>query len=260
MYPRITTVFIGFLVFCATAWADPRPFTFTYDTYPVGKGNFEYEQWVTYRTHTQEDSDLTRIDLRHEIEIGLADNFDLGLYLPNWRYEDTEDHTGPQFDSISAEFIYYPLNPVTDPIGMGLYMEVGVAEDELQFEPKLLLQKDINNWTFAYNLILETEIEGVFDTEHENEVEGVIGHAIGVSYGIAPGWQLGAELTIESEYADWEKYQGTVVYAGPAISYQRGTIPGTQAGWWVTVTPAFQLSDEEDQPDLAVRMIAGIEF
>ena len=37
-------------------------------------------------------------------------------------------------------------------------------------------------------------------------------------------------------------------------------IPGTKANWWVTVTPMFQLSDHDDEPDFMVRMIAGIEF
>src|SRR5438093_86521 len=72
-------------VLASRARADPRPFTFVYDTYPEGKGNWEYEQWVTWRNHTKEDSGFNRIDFRHEFEFGLAENFDLSVYLPSWR-------------------------------------------------------------------------------------------------------------------------------------------------------------------------------
>ena len=38
----IVAVFSGFVV------ADPRPFTFNTDTYAMGKGEWEYEQWITF--------------------------------------------------------------------------------------------------------------------------------------------------------------------------------------------------------------------
>jgi hypothetical protein len=236
------------------ALADPRPFTFAYDTYSEGKGNWEYEQWVTYQTHKDEDRSFSSYNLRHEVEFGVTDNFDLAFYVPTWRYEDTNDHTGARFDSVGAEAIFYVLNPVNDPIGLGLYGEVAVGEDSLAFEYKLLVQKDWRNWTFLYNLVLESEFKGVFNTKEENELEGVLGHVFGVSYGLGHGIHLGAEARIESAYADWSRYEHTSVYAGPAISYASG------GHWWATVTPFFQLSSVDGEPDFQVRLIAGYEF
>ena len=256
MQLRVVAALAAVLIGTSTLLADPRPFTFSYDTYPEGKGNWEYEQWITWRTNTNEDSDYQRVDFRHEFEFGLADNFDLGVYVSNWRWEDSADLQGTHWDSAGVEGIVYLSNPVTDFVGIGLYGEVLVGEDELEFEQKLLVHKDINNWTFAYNLIFETEIEGVFkDTETTDvEVEGVLANTFGASYNFDRGLRAGGELLIESIYADWSEHEDTAVYGGPVLSYSSGT------NWWFTVTPMFQLSDVDGEANFMVRMIAGLEF
>lgn len=261
--PRLTLIGLLFCLLTASpVVADPRPFTFTYDAYPEGKGNVEYEQWVTFQRHTDNDSDFTRLAFRHEFEIGVADNFDLSLYVASWSYEDSDERTGTHFDESSIEGIVYLTNPVTDPVGIGLYAEFVVGEDALEFEQKLILHKDIGNWTFAYNLVLETELEGVFNDEKENEVEGVIGHDFGIAYSLSPAWRVGGELTVESIFDDWSHYEDTVVYLGPAISYQGGRfdVANHNLGWWVTLTPAFQVTSVDDEPDFQVRLIAALEF
>lgn len=241
------------LALAATAAADPRPFTFNTDTYPMGKGDWEYEQWVTYSVSKEDESDYQRFVFRHEFEFGVADNFDLAVYLPTWRYEDSEDFSGTRFGSVDIEGIVYLSNPVTDFVGFGIYNEIKIGEESLGFEHKLLLQKDVGNWIFVYNLVLETELEGVFG-EEENEVEGEIAHTLGVSYAIAPGLFLGGEGIVESEYEDWSEYEGTTVYAGPAFSYQKNE------RFWFTLTPTYQLTDNEDAADFNVRLIAALQF
>jgi hypothetical protein len=241
------------LALSAVASADPRPFTFSNDTYAMGKGDWEYEQHVTYRTHKEEESDYQRFDFRHEFEFGLADNFDLAVYLPTWRYEDSEEFSGTRFGSVDVEGIVYLTNPVRDVVGIGLYNEIKVGEEMLGFEQKLLVQKDVGNWIFLYNLVVETELEGVFG-EEENEVEGELAHTFGVSYGGVKGWFLGAEAVVESVYEEWSEYEGTTVYAGPAVSYQ-----GNERVWF-TLTPTYQLTDNEDEADFNIRLIAGLMF
>src|SRR5438045_8122585 len=111
------------VVFTTFAQASERPFTYSYDTYALGKGNFEYEQWMTWKTHKPEEHGFDSFEFRHELEMGLADNFTLFLYLPNWSYEDSAAKKGTHFDSVGVEAILYLANPVNDPIGIGLYLE-----------------------------------------------------------------------------------------------------------------------------------------
>ena len=249
---RILIAFLSLVP--AVVNADPRPFTFSNDTYPMGKGDWEYEQHVRWTKHKDNETGYDRVEFRHEFEFGLADNFDLAVYLPTWAYEDTEEHTGTQFGSIDVEGIVYLSNPVKDAFGLGLYNEIKVGEDELEFEQKILVQKDVGKWIFLYNLIIETEVEGVFHGDEENEIEGVLGHTLGVSYAVAPGWFVGAEGVVESVFDDWSEYEHTTVYAGPAFSYQ-----GAER-WWATVTPVYQLTDTEDEPDFQLRLIVGLMF
>src|SRR5688500_13361244 len=251
MLRSIAFTTFALLITASLASADPRPFTFTYDTYPVGKGNIELEQWATW----QQSGDDNVVRFREEIEFGVLDNFDLAVYLPNWRYESTDDRDGIDFESVSVEAIVYLMNPVTDAFGLGLYQEIGVGEDEIELETKPLLQKDIGNCVLCYNLTIETEIEVVFDDLAENEVEGVIEHTFGASYGFGKGdVRVGGELVVESIYEDWENYEDTIVYAGPVFSYWGGK------NWFVTVTPMMQVTDNDDEADFQVRMIAGYGF
>ena len=250
-FASITALFSAFIL--CSASATERYFTYTYEPETMPQGLCEYEQWVTYRTHTANDHSFTSIDFRHEFEMGITDNFDLRVYLPSWRYEDTDEHAGTRFGSIDVEGVAYLSNPVTDRVGLALYNEVRVGEDELAFEHKLLVQKDIGKWILLYNLVLETEIEGVFNGGEENEVKGVLGHTMGVGYAVAPGWFLGAEGVVESVFEDWSDYKHTTVYAGPVLSYQADR-------WWATVTPVYQLSDVEDESDFQLRLIFGLTF
>ena len=242
------------LTFALAAFGDPRPFTFSNDTYPMGKGDWEYEQHVTWRKHKEDETRYDRVDFRHEFEFGVADNFDIAVYLPSWYYEDTEEHSGTQFGSIDVETIFYFSNPVTDPVGIGLYNEVKVGENFLEFEQKLLAQKDVGKWVFLYNLVFETEVEHVFGDDEDTEVEGELVNTLGASYAIAPGWFLGGEAFAEMAFEDWNEYEHTTVYAGPVASYQGND------RWWVTITPVIQLSDTESEPDYQVRMIFGLTF
>lgn len=242
------------------AQAGYRPFTYTYDTYPMGKGNFEVEQWVTLNHHTGEDSGYSRWDFREELEYGVTDKLRLALYLPTWQVEDSRDRHGARFDQVGLEAIYLLSNPVTDPLGAGLYGEVNFGEHgEVEGEIKLLLHKEVGTWTVAYNLIAETEVQNV-GRSGDHELEGVLGHTLGISCSLGPAWRIGGEAIVETTIADWRSYEHTTVYVGPVFSYQGGDIGKSNVNWWLTLTPTFQLTSLADEPDYVTRMIAGLSF
>ena len=252
---RAFAAFAGLVVSSTVAMADPRPFTFSNDTYAVGKGQWEFEQHVRYLHHTGDEPGFDRYVFREEFEFGVADNFDLAFYLPTFSYTDSQEREGLRFDSVDVEAVVYLSNPVTDVLGLGLYNEVKVGDESLGYEFKFLVQKDVGNWTFLYNLVLETEIEGIFsDAEEENEVEGELAHTFGVAYAIPDSpFVVGAEVAVESLYADWSHYEGTNVYVGPSLSYQGDP-------FWVTVTPAFEVTGNDEEPLFQLRAIAGFQF
>lgn len=248
---RMVCGMAAFVLVSPLAMADPRPFTLSTDTYAIGKGLAEYEQYITWRNHTDDDPSYNRFDFRHEFEYGLADNFDVSIYLANWRYQDSDSFTGTHFDSFGGEGVFYFSNPVTDLIGSGLYAEFLAGPDFFEFEQKLLLQKDVGNWTFLYNFILETEIER---GNTNNEVEGVLGQSFGVAYSISPSWIVGGELKAEWEFEDWDHHTDTTVYLGPVVSFR------SKGPWWATLTPTIELTGNEDAAKFMTRLIVGYEF
>jgi hypothetical protein len=238
--------------------ADPRPFTYTYDLYPEGKGNWELEQWVTWRQGPSAAPGDDRYEFREEVEIGVSDSFDLSVYLASWSIQKTEDGSVTRLDTVGLEGIVYLTSPSTAPLGVGLYFEVAAGPNEIALEPKLLLQKDVDRWTFAYNLIAETEIER--EEDGENEVQGALGQTLGVSYAASPTWQVGAEVFGEWVYDGWHTYEGSVAWAGPSISYRPGALGKKGPEFWATLTPNWQITNNGDEPGFQVRLLAGFEF
>ena len=54
-----------------TASAAERRFTYSYETTTSPKGEWEYEQWMTWKHYDNKD----RFDFRHEFEYGITDTF-----------------------------------------------------------------------------------------------------------------------------------------------------------------------------------------
>src|SRR5215212_8517570 len=91
------------LIGASLACADPRPFTFTYDAYPIGKGSVEYEQWVTFNADKASEHGFKEFEILHELEYGLADDFDLSFYFLRWKYEDSDAESGTKYDGGAVE-------------------------------------------------------------------------------------------------------------------------------------------------------------
>lgn len=233
------------------AMGGDRKFAFSYEATTTPPGEVEYEQFVTWKKSKATDSDFDRIDVRHEIEFGLTDRLQMGIYVADWRYQDGESvsNNRVEYRDTALEFIYNLTNPVADPIGLALYGEVKLGDQLFELEGKIILQKDMGPWTVAYNATIEAEWEG---SDYEED-KGEFAQTVGVSYQVSPRLSAGVELLHEVEFDDWEETGRNVMYVGPNMSYRR-------KGWFVTVAPLFQVSDIDSEADFVTRMIFGLHF
>jgi len=214
-------------------------------------GTREYEQWVTWETHKGSDSEFDSFSFRHELEFGVTENFQFAMYVSDWKYEDgisvTDD--GAEWNNVSFEGIYQFTDPTADPLGVSAYGEVKIGDEKFVLEPKLLLQKNIGRWIFAYNFVFEAEWEG----EEFSETKAEFKNIFGASYQINQNWTVGAELINEHEYEHYEDWSRGLLYIGPNVGYRSGN-------WWVALTPTFQVTDVDSAADFQTRLLFGIDF
>ena len=244
-------LFLG-LILCLTTAVDAsqRRFTYNYEATTQPKGAWEYEQWVTWKTHRDDDSKFDRFDIRHEIEYGLTDKLQLALYF-DWRYRDGRSvgNDRAEFRDVAFEAIYNLTDPTADPLGSAVYGEVKVGDEFLELEGKLLFQKNFGPVAAVYNLVIEAEYEGA----HLDDDKGKIEQTAGISYQVSPAFLVGAEFVHELEFPDWDTTGHNVLYFGPNVSWRHKT-------WWVTATQLFQISDVHDEADFQTRLLFGFDF
>ena len=152
----------------ATAEAGDRKFGYTYEATTLPKGALEFESWVTWKSFGNGD----RFDFRHELEYGVTDDFQVSLYMANWRHEDRGGETDSAFKSTSVEAIHALTDPTEDFLGSALYLEAGLGDEEVFVEGKLLLQKNFGRWIVAGNSVVEPEWEGDGARESSREEGG----------------------------------------------------------------------------------------
>lgn len=229
--------------------AGERRFTYVYEATTLKKGEWEFEQWVTWKTSKETNRHYDRFDFRTEIEYGVTDHFQLGFYLSDWRYEENRPegkHRG-EWRNVAVEAIWNLTDPTTDPIGLALYGEVKIGDELFELEGKFIVQKNFGKLTLAYNAIIEAEWEG----SHFDEDKGELQQTLGLSYQFSPKFLAGFELLHEIAIPDWRGASGKgILYIGPNFSYRT-------VKWWATLTPLFQVSDVEDEPDFQMRLIVG---
>ena len=228
-----------------------RRFTFVYEATTSPPQSIELENWVTWGTSPSADHRFNAVDFRHEIEVGVTDHFQLSLYVADWGYREdpAENEHGFEYQDSAIELIYNLTNPTTDLLGLALYGEFRGGPEELELESKVILQKNVGQFVFAYNGTLEAKWEG----DHYSEHGGEFSQSVGASYEFSPAWLMGAELLHEIDLPDWSKAGDSVFYAGPNFSYRRNH-------WWATITPLFQLTDLSSEVNFQTRLIFGFSF
>ena len=234
-----------------TAFAGARRFTYVYETSTTAPSTFELENWITWSKHTDEDHTFDRLDFRHEVEFGVTNRLQAAVYLADWGYRDGRfvEEPGSHYDGSAVELVYNLTNPQTTPLGSAIYGELKIGEELVNFEGKMLLEKNLGRLAVAYNASLEAEWEG----KHLDERTGEFQQTVGVSYEVKPQFLVGGELLHEIEFPDWSEAEESVVLAGPNVSVRYGN-------WWATSTALAQLTDVRSEPNFQLRTIVGYSF
>lgn len=227
------------------------------------KGRLEVEQRVDV-THKQSSGRYDWTRYRSELEYGLTNDVQVAGYLNAYSIAADRNYVNPQacddappctagfgvpaatsggtrafkgrgVDGVSVEAIWRITNPVTSPVGIGLYVEPTYGKLENEFETRLILQSNFldDRLVVAANLLSEIE--------HEKYADGVIRNSmadllVGVAYRFAPNWSAGLEGRLHTDFdgSFYQSHSQTARFIGPALHY-------AAAGFWVTAAWRHQL-------------------
>ncbi len=226
------------VLFAATAAeANPRalPFTYTTDTQPAGGAELElFADLVPLRAispATTEETSYLASALQLELEIGLTDRLELGVYVT------LAPSLGDQLAGTTflagagtglKQRLRYTLNeePGQWPVDVGIYGELTENEREIEIEAKVLLDRRFDSLRVAANLSAEYELY------FSGQREWVLNPSAGVTYEITPRYHVGIDGFLRSEYptnpspATRTFGLGPHVYVGPAV------LLAFDKAWW----------------------------
>lgn len=79
-----------------------------------------------------------------------------------WHYADgpSVDRDGVQPDAGGVEAKWRLSDPIVDPIGVAMFGEAEIGDRVAAVQGRLIVQKDIGSWTFAWNGAIESTWEG----------------------------------------------------------------------------------------------------
>lgn len=237
--------------FTAQAGEGSFGWIYTLDLQPKGTAEFEQRLQMN-RGQAHGKYDL--MQARTEIEYGVSENFQIAAYLNTssvnafrnmpdgttggWLVPTSAGSSHYQrnrYDGVSLEGIWRLTNPVTDPLGVGFYLEVttGPVKDEL--EGRLLLQSNFLDDKLVVAANLHFAIEKVKFDSVEIGRESMADLLAGVSYRFAPNWSAGIEYRFHNDF-DGYRYNTQTQrqhFIGPNIHY-------ATKDWWVTAAWRMQ--------------------
>lgn len=234
------------------------------------KGAWEIEQWATWRAYRNSavgQNDFHHFDFKTSLEYGVTDRYTVELYY-NAKQESFTDpatgehHSGFRWDGISLENRFQVLNPAEHKVGLTLYLEPRLSDDEFEIEQKIILGQRYNKWKWAVNLTHAAEW-----SEHYREREGELELTAGLSRLLGKHWAVGLEMRDHTEIPDYSEWENNAFYLGPVVSYR-------SERWWAALTVMPQIfgvnftgnvdSDHhfelEGHERVNTRLIFGIEF
>jgi hypothetical protein len=238
--------------------ADENLFGWTKGSETLPAGHIDLYQFTTLRTgKVEEDGSYNAYDFETEIEYGYSDKLQLALsvaqnYFSGTALEDDGEgltQTGYRFGGVAVAGKYRFKSPFIDGYGLALNQAfgynrhdetAGIVENHLFLAPTLIFQKN-----FLDNTLITTASAGIDfgwgkKPAEEYSKEMGLESRMGVSYRFAPGWFVGLEGRIRSEYPDFDitSNEHVAIFVGPNLHY------GSEK-FWATLAWAYQAYGHE---------------
>jgi len=262
----IKSIIIGMTIVGFAVHAGESNFGWVYglDLQPKGKWEVEQRLQLT-RGHATGTYDYWQG--RSEVEYGLTDNIQLAGYLNTYSIQSAKNYTNPDacseslssctggygvsgafvedpsysskgIDGVSLEAIWRITNPLTSPVGVGVYFEPTFGRLKDAIETRLIVQSNFldDRLQLVGNLVFEAE-KLKFDEEPIEEI--VLDFVGGLSYRVAPNWSLGFEYRFHNDYDGFSFASQTqrAHFIGPNIHY-------ANKDFWVTMAMRTQIGGD----------------
>jgi hypothetical protein len=263
---------LAMAVVAPEALANPHPLPFSYPYQTLPKGRIEVEEiadLVPMRV-SREREDGTRDGvmslrsrLQTELEIGITDRLELGLYF-QFQQGATADTPAMRFDGLKQRLRYRFAEEGDWPVDVGVYFELAEFHNEFELEEKLLLSRRFGYLTAVANLWVEQEYYF-----QEQEWKLIYNPTAGLHYEVSPSLILGLEYWARGRFdeakaaaraATSDSPDGARHFLGPTVLLQSGE------AWWSTgvyarldnLGDAFQ--PEDPYGKMWIRTIVGLGF
>lgn len=219
----------------AAANPHPNPFSYPYQTLPAGKLEIEqYTDLVPVRVEKENPGGTldgvfgVRSVLTTEFELGITDRLEFGWYFA-FRQGATADTPFLRFSGVKQRLRYRFAEAGELPVDVGVYLEVAEYHDEIEFEQKLLLARQLGAIDLVANLWVEQE--WYFQTK---ETKLIYNPTLGASYQITPKLIVGGEYWARGRFDDASRGVGeptssdaptsTHHYLGPTLLLQSANV------------------------------------
>lgn len=225
---------------------------YTLDLQPKGELEFEQRLQLT-RQQASGTYDFWRS--RSELAYGLTDNLQIGAYVNAYSINASKNYTnseacpsGPctagfgvpvgagehyssqRIDGGSLEAIWRITNPVTSPVGVGLYADATLGKLSDEYEARLIIQSNFldDSLTIASNVVYAAEKLKFFDSRGASK-EAMVDVLAGVSYRFAPRWSAGFEYRFHNDFNGYglDQHSQAAHFGGPNMHY-------AEKDFWVT--------------------------
>ncbi len=248
--------------------AQDRVFTYTYQSGVLNKGQKEIEVWSTLASGK---TDYYRgLDHSLEFEIGLGHKLQTAFYLNYGTSSEVALENGAKSlvnsssYSFSNEWKLKLSDPMANRLGSALYLEYAIAPTSTAIEGKLILDKQMGEFTSAFNLVGEYEVEREFHAiglgiESERLDQFAIELNYGLAYKVTKDWNIGFEVFNKNQMIGSAAAK-SILLSGPSFSYRSNA-------FWINLTCMPQIANLKggglelhENEKLQTRLIFSYEF